>query len=194
MRNFVLAILLCAPLLLLSTPALADDVTDQIDEALKAYEKKDLSTALAAMEAATALMRQARADYMVELLPEPLAGWTVNKKQSKKSSSSMFGGGISSEKRYDKDKMNVTIRMTSDSPMLQAFSMLFTNTGITGSQRRLVVIDGRKFMHDANENSYQVMVANKLLVEVQGSKKTDDKFVKEYLKAIDFEKVEKFAQ
>ncbi len=42
----------------------ADDVTDQINEALKAYQNHDTQTAIAALDAAANLLRQARADAL----------------------------------------------------------------------------------------------------------------------------------
>ncbi len=67
-----------AAALLVAVPAAAvraDDVKDQINEALKAYEKKDLATATAALEAALGLMRQAKAENWKTVMPEPLPGW-----------------------------------------------------------------------------------------------------------------------
>ena len=40
----------------------ADDVTDQINEALQAYQNHDTQTAITALDAASNLLRQSRAD------------------------------------------------------------------------------------------------------------------------------------
>src|SRR3954462_2560148 len=52
-------------LLLVTAPALqarADDITGQINEALSAYARKDIPTAIAGLEAALNMLRQSRAD------------------------------------------------------------------------------------------------------------------------------------
>ena len=54
--------------------ARADDVTDQINEALKAYQNHDTQTAIAALDAAANLLRQARAESLKKLLPPHAAG------------------------------------------------------------------------------------------------------------------------
>ena len=59
--------------------AYADDVTDQIHEALTAYDKKDIPTAIAGLEAAVHLLRQMRADVYGALLPNGFEGWTADK-------------------------------------------------------------------------------------------------------------------
>src|ERR1700676_2708289 len=59
-------------------PVWADDVTNQINEALTAYGRKDLPTAIAGLEAALNLMRQSRADTYGALLPAAIPGWTAD--------------------------------------------------------------------------------------------------------------------
>ncbi len=170
----------------------ADDVTDQIDEALKAYNKQDYSTAATALDAAATLIRQARADSLSKLLPKPLPGWKT-KKQSN-TAASLFGGGVNAQKTYINGKQRIKIALTSDSPMLQAIAMMFANPQIAGANAKLVVVDGRKVIYNKKKNSFQVMVANRVLVSVEGDRNTDESAVKEYLKAIDFDGVEKFAK
>ena len=59
--------------------ARADDVTDQIDAALRAYQNHETQTAIAALDAASSLMRQSRADVLKKLLlPPPPPGWTAD--------------------------------------------------------------------------------------------------------------------
>ena len=55
---------IAAMLIIIATAsgARADDVTDQINEALKAYQNHDTQTAVAALDGAANLLRQARAE------------------------------------------------------------------------------------------------------------------------------------
>ncbi len=194
MKHFVFAALLILAPLAVPFPAFADDVTDQIEEALKAYKKNDLGMASTALNAALAFIRQARADGLAKLLPGAAPGWKIKEQDSSSGGAAMFGGGISASKRYVKGKMSVKISLMTDSPMLQAMSMMFTNPQMAGRDSRLVVISGQKVIHNKKKNSYQLMVAGKVLVSVVGNNKTEEKSVKEYFQAINFDAIAKYAQ
>ena len=78
----------CVALLLIvacAAGAQADDVTDQIDEALKAYRSHDPQTAIAALDAAANLLRQSRADGLKKLLPAAPPGWTADEAEGNRS-------------------------------------------------------------------------------------------------------------
>lgn len=191
MKRYLPAIAMLA--LFLVYPAWADDVTDQMDEASKAYKKKDFSTASMALDTALTLIRQKRAESLSKLLPEPLSGWSAKKAGSKAIPKGMFGGGITAERIYSKGKEKITISFATDSPMLQTMSMMFTNPMFAGSSGLLEIVDGKKAMYKQRDNSYMLIVANRLLVTVKGNRKTDKPAVKSYLKAIDFAALEKSA-
>lgn len=168
--------------------ALADDVTDQVGEALKAYKKKDYSTAAAALDAAATLVRQKRADVIAALLPKPLSGWEADEAKSSHAGAAMFGGGISAERRYRNGDKEVKVSVVTDSPMIQAMSMMFANPQFAGPDNKLVVISGQKAIYNSEENSYQAMVAGKVLVSAEG-RGADKADVEGYFKAVDFEKL-----
>ena len=75
-------------------------MTDQINEALKAYQNHDTQTAIAALDAAANLLRQARAEGLKKLLPHATrrAGPPTKPKQPR-SASAMLGGGVDREPR-----------------------------------------------------------------------------------------------
>lgn len=177
-----------------AAPVLADDVTDQIDEALKAYEKEDYNTAITALDAASTLVRQKKAETVTKLLPEPLDGWKALKPESTAAGASMFGGGISASRSYLSDKHKVNISITSDSPMLQAMSMMFSNPMFMGQDNKLVVINGQKAIANNQENSLTAMVANKVMIKVDGTGGATMDELKEWFKAIDFKAIEAYAQ
>jgi hypothetical protein len=178
----------------ITAAARADDVTDQLNEALRAYEKKDLATASAALDVAQTLIRQMSADVWKTMLPEPLAGWNADEAESTSVGAAMLGGGTSVSRNYRKDSDNVEITLVTDSPLLQGMGALFSGGMVTGSDMKLLVIDGRKTTFTRSENSYQTMVSNKALVKVTGSKGVDDATLRAYLTAIKFQQIEKAAQ
>lgn len=178
----------------MTAAALADDVTDQLNEALKAYEKKDLATAATALELAQSLIRQMSADVWKTVLPEPLAGWEADDAESTSVGAAMLGGGTSVSRKYRKGDDNVEITLVTDSPLMQGMGALLSGGMMTGSDMKLSVIDGRKTTYTKSDNSYQTMVANKTLVKVAGSKAVDNGTLRAYLAAIKFQQIEKAAQ
>ncbi len=173
--------------------ALADEVTDQIQEGLKAYEKGDLDTAAIALDSATSLIREMQAGDLSKVLPEPLPGWTAEEAETN-TAGAAFGAGMEASRAYRKDDEQVNISITGNSPLLQAMSMMFTNPAMMGGDSKMVVIDGRKVIQDKQEHSLQTMVNNNFLVAVEGDDLTADESVKAYFQAIDFEALEQFGQ
>lgn len=174
--------------------ALADEVTDQIQEGLKAYEKGDLDTATIALDTAGTLIRQMQANSLGKVLPEPLSDWTAEDAETSTAGAAMFGGGMQASRSYRKDDEHVSISITGNSPMLQAMSMMFTNPAMMGGDAKLTVIDGRKVIQNKQDHSLQTMVNNNFLVSVEGDDLTADESVKAYFQAVDFEALETFGQ
>src|SRR5277367_4368863 len=115
--RWIVAMPLCIATL---SGASADDVTDQINEALKAYHNHDTQTAIVALDAATDLLRQSRADGLKKLLPPPPPGWTADAAESTAVSVAMLGGGITASRAYHNDIQRVEVQLVADSPMLQS--------------------------------------------------------------------------
>jgi len=190
------AILTTAALLagLYASMAMADEVTDQIQEGLKAYEKGDLDTATIALDTAATLIRQQQANSLSGVLPEPLPGWSADDAETSSAGAAMLGGGLHAERTYRKEDEQVNVSIVGNSPMLQAMSMMFANPAMMGGDAKLLIIDGRKVIQKKEDHSLQAMIANNFLVSVEGDDGTADESVKAYFEAIDFEALEKFGQ
>jgi len=196
-RNHVTAVTL-AMALFLGAPAHADDVTDQMDEALKAYEKGDYNTAITALDAASTLIRQKKAETVTRLLPEAPAGWEADEATSSVAGSGMFGGGINAERAYRRKvedrSEQVKISIMTDSPLLQTMSMMFSNPMFMGQENKLVVVGGQKAIANERDKSLTAMIANKVLVKVDGQAQTTLDDLKLFFKSIDFKAIEDYAQ
>jgi len=190
------AILTTAALLagLYASMAMADEVTDQIQEGLTAYEKGDLDTATIALDSAATLSRQMQANSLRNVLPEPLEGWTAEEPETSSAGAAMFGGGLQTSRSYHKDDENITINIIGNSPMLQAMSMMFANPAMQGGGAKLVIIDGRKVIQNKEDRTLQTMINNNFLVSVEGEEGTADESLRAYFDAVDFEALEKFGQ
>ncbi len=192
MRQLVAAAVVTISVLSASTVR-ADDVKDQINEALSAYDKKDLATATAALEAALGLLRQARAEVWKTVLPDAPQGWTASEIEIASMGVAMMGGGTTAKRDYTKGDETVEISLLSDSPMIQGMAMMFSGA-MSGPDNKLVVIDGRRMMYSKGDNAYQTIVANKVLVKIEGSQGVDDQTLRTFLKAVKFAEIEKKAQ
>jgi hypothetical protein len=177
------------PMVLAMAGARADDISDQINEALKAYEKHDLATTAAALDAASNLLRQAKAETWKAMLPEPLAGWTAADAESTTVGAAMLGGGTSVSRTYRKADQSIDIAFIADSPMMQGLGSLISSGMVTGSDVKLLIIDGHKVTYAKSENSYTT-VAGKVLVSVKGQG-ADDAALRAYLRAVKFADLEK---
>ena len=78
----------------------ADEVTDQINAGLQAYEAQDYRTALDELQFAVAqIQEKADAENSV-LLPEPLEGWQAGEIETVSAGMMMMGGGSSMTRHW----------------------------------------------------------------------------------------------
>jgi hypothetical protein len=151
----------------------ADEVADQIKEALELYEKGNYSEAVTNLNFAVGQIQQKQAAGLKVVFPEPLV--------------------------EDSDR-SVDIEIVTDSPLLQSVLMFFTNPAFTASQpdTKLVKIGGQKALQKFNsqdrEGEINIVIASRMLVSIKGrgSDKPDDMLA--YANAMDFGKLSKFLE
>jgi hypothetical protein len=172
----------------------ADDVTDQISEALKAYQNHDTQTAIAALDAASSLLRQARAEGLKKLLPAVPAGWTADAAESSAVGAAMLGGGVTASRTYHNGSQRVEVQIMADSPMLQGMAALLNSPLAAMGGMKTVVIGGRRMSYNESDNSYTTLVAEKVIVKLDGNKDTPEPTLKSFIGAIDFAAIEKLTR
>jgi hypothetical protein len=185
-------LLLSAAGFLFSAGALrADDVTDSIDEAVKAYKAKDFAAAAQALDAAAQLVRQKRGELFKDLLPAPPSGWKAEDATSQSAGASMFGGGVTAERRYTKGDSSVTVKIITDSPIMQGVMMMMNNPMFANADGgKLERIKGQKavFKNKDGSGSVNVVVNGALLVQIESSQ-TSDADLRAFASAIDYGKL-----
>ena len=186
-RVLLVSVLLAAAPLL---PAHADDVTDQIHEALTAYGKQDLPTAIAGLQAAVNLMRQMRADVYGSLLPAAFGGWTADKVETVSAGVAMAGGGTGASRKYHKGDSEVTVSILADSPLLQAMSALASSGLAALSGARTEIVNGHRTLYMKDDGALTSFIGDRVLVRVEG-KDQPVETLKQFLTAVDFAAVEK---
>jgi len=189
--------IVCSCLLLmtlaLAAPAAADEILDQINQAIELYKAGDYAGAAGELEFAAAQIRQLRAGEISGALPEPLTGWTAEDAETAAMGAGMFGGGTSASRSYEKGDARVDVQILTDSPMLQSLAMLINNPMLmSGSGQKLVRIQGNKGALEWNEDSgsLNVVVGGTVLVQVDGSNCTADDLTS-YAEAVDYELIKK---
>jgi hypothetical protein len=169
----------------------ADDVTDAINEALQQYKSGNYSEAMNSLNYASQLVGQKKGGNLQSFLPEPLKGWTAE--DAKSEAVQMYGGGVTAERRYQKDESSVSIRIITDSPMLQGMMMMLSNPMMAISDGgKMMKIGGEKAVvkYNASEKrgDINIVVANRFLITIEGSQvKLED--LKAYGAAIDYKKL-----
>lgn len=183
-----------ATALTMASVARADDVEDSIQEATKAYQAGDYQGAASSLEYAAQLVRQKRGGALQAALPQPLGGWTAEDAKAEAVSAMMFGGMTSAERVYRKGDASVTVRILTDSPMLQGMMGFFTNPAMAASAGiKMQRIAGEKAMvkYDpaTKDGEITIVVANRFMVTVEGDGAEQQDLVA-YAGAIDFKKLQ----
>jgi hypothetical protein len=185
-------IFLCAAGFLAGSAALrADDVTDSIDEAIKAYKAKDFATAAQSLDAAAQLVRQKRGELFKSLLPDAPSGWKAEEASSQSAGTALFGGGLTAERRYTKGASSITVKIITDSPMMQGMMLMMSNPMFANSDGgKLERIKGQKaiFKNKDGSGSVNVAVNGTLLVQIEGSQ-VSDADLHAFASAIDYAKI-----
>ena len=175
-------------------PVFADEVTDAITQGLDYYKKGNYSEAMSSLNFAAQKIGQIKADSLKVLIPKPLSGWTGEEIVSQAAGTARFGGGLSVEGRYRKgDKGDVTVKIVTDSPLLQSMMMLISNPMFASSSGgKLEKIRNQtaivKYETPAQRGDINIVVAGKVLVTVEGSEVSQDDLMA-YAKAVDYEKI-----
>ena len=173
--------------------AFGDEVTDAINEALQSYQDGKFSEAMTSLNYASQLIGQKKGGDLQSFLPKPLDGWEASEATSQAMGAAMLGGGVSAERRYDKDSASVTVQIVTDSPMLQGMMMMFSNPMLAGADGgKLEKIAGEKaivnYDNQQKTGKINLVIANRFLVTVEGDGVSLED-LKAYAAKIDYKKL-----
>jgi len=187
-----------AAALSLGSAVRADEVTDQLDAARKAYESGDLSGAVDTLNFAVAKIKEQVTARLLQLLPEPLPGWQADAAQSESAGiAAMITGTNLSRRYYREDGAEVTLSLMADSPLLPMLTMFLSSPFMMQAdpETKPYSLKGQRGMlkHGAGSNEYEVslMVGNRILIQAKGSGLSDEKPVQAYLDAMDLDAIQK---
>lgn len=174
----------------LVSAARADDVSDAISEASKAYSAGDLSAAKQSLDLAGQLVAQKQADALAQLLPEPPSGWTAQAVDTSSGVAGFLGGGLIIKRAYERGEKTVELQLMANSPILGSMAPLFSNVQMLGGMGKVFRQKGRVAVL-TNDGEIQ-LVAGKTFVTLTGSGADADK--RAILDLIDLDAIEAFGR
>ncbi|WP_052389848.1 hypothetical protein [Belnapia moabensis] len=174
---------LTATPLLYAAPARADEISDAMEEARRAYGAGDGVAARTALEEALQLLGQRAAAGLAAALPVPLAGWTAEEAESSAQAAHVFGAGTQASQTYhNAQDQTVTVRFTADSPMVAQIAVMLTNPTLAGAMGKLVRVGTLRAVQ-ASDGDLQMVVESRILVTVEGDAPAETKLA--YARAVD---------
>lgn len=160
----------------------ADDILDAIDGALKAYQAGDLTSAKRQLDLASQLVGQKNAEGFAAVLPQPLPGWTGDKPYTTAVGALGFGASQASRTYTNARGDSVEVQITGDSALIAQIATFLANPAIAGAMGRIGRVGTLRAIVSA-EGDLHMVVANKVLVLVQGRASAADKL--SYAQAVD---------
>jgi hypothetical protein len=199
MRKAVLVVLVVILGFMWAQGALADEISDTIEEAKKLYLEGKYSEASSELQFAVNQIQNLQAEQLKKLLPDALAGWEAEESTASIGAMGFFGGGLTVSKTYTKEdtRESIEIQILTDSPLLQSMMMFLTNPMMSAGQpdTKLVRIKKEKaiekFSAQRKDGELSVVLEGKTLVTVKGQRITDKEILHEYMEIVDFEAVKK---
>lgn len=179
---------------ILAGAAGADDVTDAISAANKAYGGGDYKEASTQLQTALAHVNQQLIELLVGALPDPPSGWTAEEAEGLDASA--IGAGFFAtlvvERTYrtpDGSKIDMTV--SANSPMLVSLRMFISNpmmasmAGKTGMKKATAC--GYDAMEHFGDGTYEmhVLAGNATLISIDGSKESDVEYIRTLANATD---------
>jgi hypothetical protein len=167
----------------------ADDILDAIEQARKAYQSGDMTTAKQQVDLASQLIAQKNAEGFAALLPAALPGWKAEKAQANAAGAAVFGGVSAATRSYSNAKGDsVDISISGDSALLTQFAPMMNNPAMAAMMGKLIKVGSQRAVQN-QEGDIMMVVANKILINVQGSADAASKLA--YAQAIDVGKLSK---
>jgi len=176
---------------MLATPIVADEVTDTLEESIKAYKDGDYVQVKEDLTYVLELLKQKKGEMLKAFLPDALEGWSAEVATLETAGSGMLGGGTSVSRIYKKDKSKIKVSIVTDSPLMQSIGMMMSNP-MFASGGKLKRINREKAIieYDEKEESGELRMVfeKRYLITVEGDKITEEDLIN-YAKALDFKKL-----
>ncbi|WP_425097590.1 hypothetical protein [Tropicibacter sp. S64] len=170
-----------------ASPLYADEVTDTLQSAIKAYEDGDIQYALDEIDFARQTLMQMKTDSLGAFLPPAPDGWTVEVNSEMNTGLAMMGGGVGAEANYSgPDGKSVKLTMMADNPMVASMSAMVTNAAAMGM--KVERIGRQRFA--AQDSQIMGLIGNRVLIQAEG----DLDAARMLLEQVDYDGLASFGQ
>lgn len=163
--------------------SLADDISDAINDAQKSYKIGDLKTTKQALDLASQLIAQKNAEGLIKAFPKPLSGWTSEEADTSANAFAAMTGSNATRRYSNKNDDEVTISIAADGPVLAQMVTMLANPQMAAMMGKIIRIGDQRGIQE-RDGDITILVANRFIIKIEGSAKTEDKFA--YAKVIDF--------
>lgn len=188
--------LIAAIILALAMPAGADEITAQLDRARAEYDSGALRKAVRTLQSAVAGIHEQINRDLVKLLPEPWEGWQADEPQVRSTGMVTMLTGTNLSRRYSRtDGAEVEISITADSLLMPMMRMMLSNPMLLrmDPDTKLYTYAGQhgviKHGEDSDRWEISLLMADKILVKVDGRGLEDKAGVVAYLEVLDFDAI-----
>lgn len=194
MRNACLIVAAIA--LTAGSQAAADDILEQIDAGKAYYAEGDLGRALNELDFALNSLRIRFSNQFMATLPEPPALWSAEKPVLD-SGAAILGAGVMVTRRYQEEKGDgrITAELLIDSPMVQAYSAVFSNPIMVANNPNLERVRlGKtnavlKWNEDRRSGDLSLAFGGRVLAKLVGKGVGDKAILVDLMKAWDLDAV-----
>ncbi len=186
-------LLLAAIAIAFSVSTMADEIQDQINLGLEAYESKDYRLAIDELNYAIAQLQEKLDAENANLLPEPLEGWTASPVENASAAMAMMGGGTNMTRTYQRGSETIEITMMFGSPMVAGMlgmvnnPMMLSSSPDTKPYRYKRIKGMKKTVGDEIEVTLSVL--GQIMYQVMG-RNSSEEAIKSYLDATDFPRIQ----
>ena len=170
MKSFALILVLAAG------PVFADEISDGLEDALKAYQDGDLKEATELVDYVKSLLGEKNANLLTGFLPDAPEGWSREVEDTAAMSGAFAGlgqGGLIVSARYTTQTgKGISYMIMADSPMMAMMGAIFSNPALMGGKAKVKRINRQKVLI-GEDGQLQAMVHNRFIIQMD----PDDKDV-----------------
>jgi hypothetical protein len=186
-------LLLAALVIGASASTTADEIRDQINLGIEAYESKDYRLAIDELNYAVAQLQEKLNAQNANLLPEPLEGWTASEVENASAAMAMMGGGTNMSRSYRRGAETVEITLMSGSPMVAGMLGMVNNPMLLNSSPDIKPYRYKRIkgMKKTTGGSIEVTlsVLGQIMYQIT-ARGGSEEVIKQYLDATDFPNIQ----
>lgn len=173
---------------------MADEIEDQIQAGLKAYQDKEYKIAVDELKFAMAQLEKLAHNDNKKLLPTVLDGWTMKEDDSQtQAAMSMLGGGTTIGANYIRGNESIHIQIIANSPMIAMIGMMINNPMMAAPDEntkpyRYKRIKGIKKTEGSN-TEITLLLVGQIMIRLDGKNLKESAILEQYLDKIDMNKL-----